>query len=85
MGVLNLLVFFLPAESGKQVSFSMSMLLTIAVFLTIAADHLPKLSFPTISVFSIKLLLDINGLAPLFTIVGIHFYHADEDGQFQGR
>ena len=81
MGVLNLLVFFLPAESGERVSYSMTLLLAIAVFLTIAADHLPKTSFPTISVLSIKLLVDmmISGLALFFTVVGLHFYHADEE------
>ena len=36
-GVLNLLVFFLPAESGGRVSYSMTLLLAIVVFLTIAA------------------------------------------------
>ena len=86
MGVLNLLVFFLPVESGERVSYSMTLLLAIAVFLTIAADHLPKTSFPTISVLSIKLLVDmmISGLALFFTIVGLHFYHNDEESPVPG-
>ena len=80
MGVLNLLVFLLPAESGERVSYSMTLLLAIAVFLTIAAEQLPKTSFPTISALSIKLLVDmtISGLVMFFTIVGLNFYHADE-------
>ena len=81
MGVLNLLVFLLPAKSGERVGYSITMLLAIAVFLTIAADNLPKTSFPTISILCLKLLFDmmISGLVILFTIVGLRFYHTDEN------
>ena len=81
MGVLNLLVFLLPANSGERVGYSITVLLAIAVFLTIAADNLPKTSFPTISILCLKLLVDmmISGLVILFTIVGLRFYHTDEN------
>ena len=81
MGVLNLLVFLLPAQSGERVGYSITLLLAIAVFLTIAADNLPKTSFPTISILCLKLLVDmmISGLVILFTIVGLRFYHTDEN------
>ena len=80
MGVLNLLVFLLPAQSGERVGYSITLLLAIAVFLTIAADNLPKTSFPTISIICLKLLVDmmISGLVILFTIIGLRFYHTDE-------
>ena len=80
MGFLNLLVFLLPAQSGERVGYSITLLLAIAVFLTIAADNLPKTSFPTISILCLKLLVDmmISGLVILFTIVGLRFYHTDE-------
>ena len=81
MGVLNLLVFLLPAQSGERMGYSITLLLAIAVFLTIAADNLPKTSFPTISILCMKLLIDmlISGLVILFTIVGLRFYHTDEN------
>ena len=83
MGVLNLLVFLLPANSGERVGYSITLLLAIAVFLTIAAEHLPKTSYPTISILSIKLLADmtISGIVLFFTIVGLRFYHADGKSQ----
>ena len=86
MGVLNLLVFLLPANSGERVGYCITLLLAIAVFLTIAAEHLPKTSYPTISILSIKLLADmtISGLGLFFTIVGLRFYHADGKSQVPG-
>ena len=64
----------------------MTLLLAIAVFLTKAADYLPKTSFPTISVLSIKLLVDmiISSIVLFFTIVGLRFYYADEKCPVQG-
>ena len=81
MGVLNLLVFLLPAQSGERVGYSITLLFAIAVFLTIAADNLPKTSFPTISILCMKLLIDmiISGLVILFTIIGLRFYNTDEN------
>ena len=81
MGVLNLLVFLLPPESGERVGYCITLLLAICVFLTIAADNLPKTSYPSISIMCIKLLWDmlISSLVMLFTIIGLRFYHADED------
>ena len=86
MGVLNLLVFLLPAESGERVGYSITLLLAIAVFLTIAADNLPKTSYPTMSVLVIKLLVDmmISSLVMFFTIIGLRFYHTDESSPVPG-
>ncbi|KAL4237967.1 hypothetical protein ACF0H5_002677 [Mactra antiquata] len=44
--LINLLVFFLPVESGERVSFSVTVMLSLAVFLTIVEDNLPKTSDP---------------------------------------
>ena len=81
MGVLNSLVFLLPPDSGERVGYSITLLLAICVFLTIAADNLPKTSYPSISIMCIKLLWDmlISSLVMFFTIIGLRFYHADED------
>ena len=83
MGLLNLLVFLLPANSGERIGYSITVMLAIVVFLTIAADNLPKTSYPEISLLCVKLLVDmmISGLMVFFAIIGLRFYHADENSQ----
>ena len=44
MVVLNLLVFVLPVESGERLSYSITVLLAIAVFMTLVGDNLPHKS-----------------------------------------
>ncbi|KAK3785541.1 hypothetical protein RRG08_048675 [Elysia crispata] len=46
MSLLSPLVFVLPEESGERVSFSVTLLLSLAVFMGIVADNLPKTSKP---------------------------------------
>ena len=41
LGIINLFVFITPPETGERVSFSITVLLSHAVFLTIATDKLP--------------------------------------------
>ena len=80
MGVLNLLVFLLPPDSGERVGYSITLLLAIAVFLTIASDNLPKTSSPELSFLCVKLLVDmiISSVVMFFTIIGLRFYHAGD-------
>ena len=81
MGVLNLLVFLLPPESGERVGYCITVLLAICVFLTIAADNLPKASYPSMSVLCIKLFCDmiISSCVLFFVVLGLRFYHKDDD------
>ena len=46
MGLLNTLVFLLPAASGERVSYSITILLSQALLLTIVSDNIPKTSSP---------------------------------------
>lgn len=41
---LNSFVFLLPAESGERISYAITVLLAIAVFMTMISDYLPKTS-----------------------------------------
>jgi hypothetical protein len=79
MVVLNLLVFVLPVESGERLSFSITVLLAIAVFMTLVGDNLPKTSKPT-AILSYFLLTDLvlSSLICFFVILGLCFYHKDE-------
>ena len=80
MGVLNLLVFLLP-PSGDRVGYCLTVLLAICVFLTIAADNLPKTSYPNMSFLCIKLLCDMitSSCVLFFVVLGLRFYHKDDD------
>ena len=46
MGILNILVFLQPAESGERISYAVTVLLATAVFLTLIGDNMPKSSKP---------------------------------------
>lgn len=46
MGFLNICVFVLPADSGERMSYAVTILLSMAVYLTIVSDNIPKTSRP---------------------------------------
>ena len=79
MCILNVLVFILPAESGERVSYSITVLLAIAVFMTIISDTLPRKSEP-LPLISYFLLIDliISALTSLLTMLNLRIYHKDE-------
>ncbi|CAC5418830.1 CHRNN [Mytilus coruscus] len=80
LGVLNIFVFALPADSGERVGFSITLLLSIAVFMTIVADSLPSTSSPRLSSVGIKLVVDltISSLIVVCTILGLVIHHRDD-------
>jgi hypothetical protein len=79
MMALNLLVFVIPVDSGERVSYSITVLLAIAVFLTLVGDNLPKTSKPT-AILSYFLLTDLilSSLICFFVIPGLSFHYKDE-------
>lgn len=79
MGFLNILVFWLPAQSGERVSFAITVLLAIAVFLTLVVDNLPKTSQPmsTICYFLLTNLV-LSSLIMFFTIFNLSVYYRSE-------
>jgi hypothetical protein len=76
MAVLNVLVFILPAESGERLSFSVTMLLALAVYMTIVGDNLPKSSEP-MSILSYYLMgtLFVSSAITVLTILNLDIYH----------
>lgn len=74
---LNILVFRLPAESGERTGFSATMLLALAVFLTIVSDRLPESS--NLSILGIFLMLEfcMSGLILVLVMLGLRCYHKD--------
>ena len=80
LSILNVLVFMLPAESGERVSYAITVLLAIAVFMTIITDTMPKKSEP-LPLISYFLMIDliVSALTSLFTILNLRIYHTDDD------
>ena len=78
MSILNLLVFILPVESGEKVSYAITVLLSIAVFLTLVGDNLPQISNP-MSILSYYLLsvLSLSVFICFCTILSLHIYFKD--------
>ena len=74
--LLNTMVFLLPAESGERVGFSVTILLSIAVYLTIIAEKLPETSNPT-SVLSYILMSYLlqSSLMCIETIGTLRIFH----------
>jgi hypothetical protein len=69
LGLLNILVFLIPAESGERISYSVTVMLAITVFLSSVADSLPKTSSP-ISLLSYYLLAN-SGLSVFICLCSI--------------
>jgi len=81
LGIMNLFVFLLPPESGERVGYSITVLLSIVVFLTITSNSLPGTSEPRMP--TIFLLLTgyvvISVLIVISVIIGLRFYLRDQE------
>ncbi|XP_045181731.2 acetylcholine receptor subunit beta-type unc-29-like [Mercenaria mercenaria] len=85
MAFLNIMIFAIPVESGERISYSITVLLAIAVFLTLVGDNLPKTSSP-MSFFSYYLLivLVISICIVLATIFNVRLYYRDDEDPIPG-
>ena len=77
MALLNICVFFLPQDSGERIGFSVTLLLAVVVFLTIAQGLLPATATPRLSGICILLLINmiLSGMIVVSVIVGAWFYY----------
>ena len=76
---LNSLVFLLPAESGERIGFSVTILLSISVYMTIISERLPQTSNP-ISLLSYVLIAYLIQSATICieTVACLRFFHRDD-------
>ncbi|XP_053374295.1 neuronal acetylcholine receptor subunit alpha-7-like [Mercenaria mercenaria] len=76
IAAINILVFILPAESGERLSYSVTVLLALAVYMTLVGENLPKSSEP-MSILSYYLLgtLLISTMITVVTIFNLDIYH----------
>ena len=79
LNLLNILVFLLSPESGEKISYCITVLLAIAVFMTIVSDTLPKSSEP-VPVISYKLIVDMvsSSLMTFVTILNLRLYYKND-------
>ena len=79
LNLLNVLVFLLPAESGERVSYSITVLLSIAVFMTIVSNTLPRTSEP-MPLISYALLgsLFLSSFITVVTVLNLRLYYKKE-------
>lgn len=79
LGLLNGLVFLLPADSGERVGYAVTAFLTFAVFLTMVSENLPKASQPmSLLCYFLTLMLVMSALSTVITIMTLRVYHQDE-------
>ena len=81
ISLLNVLVFLMPAESGERVSFAVTILLAMSVFLTIVSDKLPETSEPSVAYLSYFMLIDlvVSLFVVVLTVIGLRFHFKKED------
>ncbi|XP_061198108.1 neuronal acetylcholine receptor subunit beta-3-like [Saccostrea echinata] len=60
MEILQLFVFMLPWDCGERSSYSVTVLLAIAVYLTIVTQQIPESSGPTLSILAMKMVMDLS-------------------------
>ena len=77
---LNLMAFFLVLESGERISYCLTVLLSITVFLTIISDTLPRTS-ESMPLISYKLMTDlvISTSITLASIFNLSLFHRSEN------
>lgn len=76
LGLVNVVVFKLPVDSGERMSFAMTVLLSFAVYMTLIADKMPQTSNKT-SVFCMYLIsmLTYSTLITFATTYSINCHH----------
>ena len=81
LSFLQLVVFWMPPECGERVGFATTVLLAVAVYLTLIQEKLPEGSEPSVSFLSYKLLGDfmVGVLITVGVVVGLRFYNREED------
>ncbi|KAL4223929.1 hypothetical protein ACF0H5_017391 [Mactra antiquata] len=80
ISLLNVTSFLLPSEDGERVTLSISVFLTLAVFLTVVNSSMPETS-DEVATFTIYVGLQLFGSAMtvVLTVVSLGVFHIDEE------
>ncbi|OWF42827.1 Neuronal acetylcholine receptor subunit alpha-7 [Mizuhopecten yessoensis] len=83
IGLLTPVVFLLPASSGERINYSITMFLSLTVYMTIVSDSIPKVSEPMAGITYFTLVgLIYSSTVVLLTIVTIRFEAIDDVDKF---
>ncbi|XP_046565217.1 neuronal acetylcholine receptor subunit alpha-7-like [Haliotis rubra] len=80
LSILSALVFVLPPDSGEKMGYSLTVLLSFAVFLTLIADRMPTTSRDTsfMAVY-LAVILCLSGLSVLLTVIVLDFHFREDE------
>ena len=80
IGMLILVSFFIPAESGERIGLCATILLAVSVYLLVVTEQLPEQSdtLPLIGVYYIVIMFEI-GLALAATVLVLMAHHATSE------
>ena len=79
LSLMSIMVFLLPPESGERMSYSITLLLALMVFLTIVSDNIPKTSSPISKLlYFIGLHVLLSVFVTLATILNLRLYYKDD-------
>ena len=80
MCFLNVIVFLLPVDSGERIGFAITVLLAIAVYMTIVSDNLPKTSEPLPLISYLLIIgLIVSVLITVVTVLNLRLFHKDSN------
>ena len=83
LSILSLFAFVVKIDSGERISFSVTLLLSLTVDLTVMSDVLPTHSKGMASiVFYLNSVLGESALICLISIINLHIYHKDGEPPF---
>ncbi|XP_052090767.1 acetylcholine receptor subunit beta-type lev-1-like [Mytilus californianus] len=78
LGFLNPLVFILPVETGDRVGLSVTLLLSYAIFLTLASASVPATSNPMCTLLIIMVvIITISGVIVCGTTITIKYHYTE--------
>ena len=80
IGMLVLVSFFIPVESGERIGLCATILLAVSVYLLVVTDQLPEQSdtLPLIGVYYIMIMFEI-GLALAASVLVLRTHHATSE------
>lgn len=74
-----MMVFLIPPDSGERIGFSVTILLALAVFLTLVGNNLPQTSTPMPVLCNyLMAVLVVSITLCVLVIINLRFHHRDE-------
>lgn len=80
LSLLNISVFFIPAQAGERISFAVSSLLSFAIYMTILSSEIPDNSDPVpLLSYLLMVKFGLSGVIAVLTVYVVRIFHRDSD------